>query len=342
VSVDVLLEVRELATWYELRRFGFVHQGWVRAVDGVSFQLRAGEAVAVVGESGCGKSTLARTLLGLARPLRGEVWFEGRPLVSREDWRRYRTRVGYVQQDPYGALPPFMTVRRILEEPLVVNGVASRAERRARVVEALESVQLVPPEEFLSRFPHMLSGGQQQRLVVARATILQPRLLVADEPVSMLDASVRVEVLQVLRGLQQRHRLAVVYITHDLSTVRHFCERVLVMYAGKLVEQAAVGDLLRDPKHPYSQSLLSAIPDPDPENARRLRPVPAGEPPSLVRPPSGCRFHPRCPHAIPGVCDRLQPPDFEIQAGQVVACWLYEGAPVAATAASGPRVGELS
>ncbi|MDR7407108.1 MAG: ABC transporter ATP-binding protein [Armatimonadota bacterium] len=323
---DPLLAVRGLATWYELRRWGFLHQGWVRAVDGVSFQLAEGEAVAVVGESGCGKSTLAKTLLGLVRPLGGEVWFEGRRLGGADDWRWYRRRVGYVQQDPYGALPPFMSVRRILEEPLVVNGVSSPSKRRARVVEALEAVQLVPPEEFLPRFPHMLSGGQQQRLVVARATLLGPRLLVADEPVSMLDASVRAEVLQLLRSLQQSHRLSVVYITHDLSTVRHFCERVLVMYAGKLVEQAQVTDLLREPKHPYTQALLAAIPDPDPENARRLRPVPPGEPPSLVRPPEGCRFHPRCPAAIPGVCDRREPPDFEVGAGHVAACWLYEGA----------------
>lgn len=334
MSAEAVLEVRQLATWYELRRFGFVHQGWVRATDGVSFQLQAGEAVAVVGESGCGKSTLAKTLLGLVRPVRGEVWFEGRRVESPQDWRAYRRRVGYVQQDPYGALPPFMTVRRILEEPLVVNGVTSGQERRGRVVEALEAVQLVPPEEFLPRFPHMLSGGQQQRLVVARAVILQPRLLVADEPVSMLDASVRVEILQLLRGLQQRYQLAVVYITHDLSTVRHFCDRVLVMYAGKLVEQAPVQQLLRDPKHPYTRALLAAIPDPDPENARRLRPVPAGEPPSLVRPPSGCRFHPRCPVAIPEVCERREPPDFEVQAGHLAACWLYEGAPVAAAPAA--------
>lgn len=325
MSAEALLEVRQLATWYELRRFGLFHQGWVRATDGVSFQLWAGEAVAVVGESGCGKSTLAKTLLGLVRPVRGEVWFDGRRLVTPEDWRAYRRRVGYVQQDPYGALPPFMTVRRILEEPLLVNGMASRHERKEQIVRALEAVQLVPPEEFFPRFPHMLSGGQQQRLVVARAVILQPRLLVADEPVSMLDASVRVEILQLLRGLQHRYRLAVVYITHDLSTVRHFCDRVLVMYAGKLIEQATVHQLLRDPKHPYTQALLAAIPDPDPDNAKRLRPVPAGEAPSLVRPPSGCRFHPRCPAAIPGVCDRREPPDFQVHSHQVVACWLYEG-----------------
>lgn len=332
-----LLEVRELRTWYELRRFGFLHQGWVRAVDGVSFEVARGEAVAVVGESGCGKSTLVKTLLGLVRPLRGEVWFGGRRIATAADLRWYRSQVGYVQQDPYGALPPFLTVRRILEEPLVVNGVRSRQEREARVRRALEAVQLVPPEEFLPRFPHMLSGGQQQRLVVARATILGPQLLVADEPVSMLDASVRVEVLQLLRSLQERQHVAVVYVTHDLSTVRHFCERVLVMYAGKLVEQAPVDELLRDPKHPYTQALLTAIPDPDPDNARRLRPVPAGEPPSLVRPPSGCRFHPRCPAAMPGVCEVEEPPEFPVDRAGRVACWLYDPHAARAPAGSGRR-----
>lgn len=332
-----LLEVRELRTWYELRRFGFLHQGWVRAVDGVSFVVARGEAVAVVGESGCGKSTLVKTLLGLVRPLRGEVWFDGRRIATAADLRWYRAQVGYVQQDPYGALPPFLTVRRILEEPLVVNGVRSRQEREARVRRALEAVQLVPPEEFLPRFPHMLSGGQQQRLVVARATILGPQLLVADEPVSMLDASVRVEVLQLLRSLQERQHVAVVYVTHDLSTVRHFCERVLVMYAGKLVEQAPVDELLRDPKHPYTQALLTAIPDPDPDNARRLRPVPAGEPPSLVRPPSGCRFHPRCPAAVPGVCEVEEPPELRVDGLRRVACWLYDPHAARAPAGSGRR-----
>jgi peptide/nickel transport system ATP-binding protein len=324
MSDDVLLSVRDLHTWFELRRWGFVRVGFVRAVDGVSFDLRRGEAVAVVGESGCGKSSLARTILGLYPPTSGEIVFDGRAVHGREDLRWYRARVGYVQQDPYGALPPFMSVQRILEEPLSVNGVGPWLRRLRRVRAVLEEVRLTPVDDFLPRFPHMLSGGQQQRLVVARAMILDPQLIVADEPVSMLDASVRVEILQLLRGLQARHRLSVIYITHDLSTVRYFCERVFVMYGGKIIEQAPVADLLRDPRHPYTRALLAAIPDPDPENATRTREIPSGEPPSLLHPPSGCRFHPRCPVIMRGICERAIPPEFEPLPHHRVACWLYD------------------
>lgn len=321
---DILLSVRGLHTWFELRRLGFVRVGWVRAVDGVSFDLRRGEAVAVVGESGCGKSTLAKTILGLHPPTGGEIVFDGRRVHGAEDLRWYRSRVGYVQQDPYGALPPFMHTQRILDEPLVINGVPRFEQRMRRIRKILEEVKLTPVEDFLYRFPHMLSGGQQQRLVVARAMILEPKLIVADEPVSMLDASVRVEVLHLLRGLQAKHNLSIIYITHDLSTVRYFCERVFVMYGGMIVEQAPVGELLSNPRHPYTQALLAAIPDPDPENAARIKEVPPGEPPSLLHPPSGCRFHPRCSVFMQGVCEADVPPDFEPSSGHRVACWLYD------------------
>jgi len=231
-SNDVLLAVEDLHTWFEIRRFGFFRVGYVRAVDGVSFVLRRGEAVAVVGESGCGKSTLARTVLGLYTPTRGRIVFDGKPLDAKDDraMRAYRAQVGYVQQDPFGALPPFMDVRRILDEPLVINGVKDRATREARIRQALEDVRLTPVDNFLDKFPHQLSGGQQQRLVIARAIILQPKLIVADEPVSMLDASVRVEILQLLRRLQETYGISIIYITHDLSTVRFFSERIFVMY----------------------------------------------------------------------------------------------------------------
>jgi peptide/nickel transport system ATP-binding protein len=316
---DVLLSVKDLHTHFELRRGVFGRAGFVRAVDGVSFELRRGEAIAVVGESGCGKSTLARTVLGLYRPTKGQVLFEGRPLDG--DLRWYRRQIGYVQQDPYGALPPFMDVHRILMEPLVINDFQGDRERRIR--EVLEEVKLTPVEDFLYKFPHQLSGGQQQRLVIARAMILRPKFLVADEPVSMLDASVRVEILELLRGLQRSHNLSVIYITHDLSTVRYFAERIFVMYAGKLIEKAPVQKLLQEPRHPYTQALLAAIPDPDPANAQTFKKIPPGEPPSLVNPPSGCRFHPRCPAFIAGLCDKEVPPEFEPSAGHFVECWLY-------------------
>jgi len=321
-----LLSIEDLHVWYELRKFGFGHAGYVKAVDGVTFDLDYGEAVAVVGESGCGKTTLMKTILGLVPVTRGEVAFEGERLSdkARRELKWYRSQVGYVQQDPYGALPPFMSIRQILSEPMIINGITSKEKQRERILRAMEEVKMTPVEDFLSKFPHMLSGGQQQRIVIARAMILDPRLIVADEPVSMLDASVRVEILRLLRGLQTSHNLAVIYITHDLSTVRYFSERIFVMYAGNLVEKAPVDELLRNARHPYTHALLEATPDPDPKNLLTFREVPAGEPPSLIKPPPGCRFHPRCPHFMEGLCDVEDPPDFQIGPHHFAACWLYK------------------
>jgi peptide/nickel transport system ATP-binding protein len=320
-----LLSVDDLHVWFELRRWGFGHAGYVRAVDGISFGLHAGEAIGVVGESGCGKTTLMKTILGLYQPSQGEVAFGGQRLseLGRREMQAYRSQVGYVQQDPYGALPPFMTVRRILQEPMIVNGVKSQETQDRRIREVLTEVKMTPIEDFLEKFPHMLSGGQQQRVVIARSMVLNPRLIVADEPVSMLDASVRVEILSLLRRLQTSHDLAVIYITHDLSTVRYFSERIFVMYAGNLVEQAKVDDLLGNPLHPYTHALLAATCDPDHRNALTMREVPPGEPPSLIAPPPGCRFHPRCTRAIEGLCDAQEPPDFVAEPGHLAACWLY-------------------
>jgi peptide/nickel transport system ATP-binding protein len=281
-----IMSIQDLHVWFELRRWGFGHAGYVRAVDGVTFDIRQGEAIAVVGESGCGKSSLMKTILGLHKPTHGDVLFEGASLSSlnKRDLKWYRSQVGYVQQDPFAALAPFMTIQRILEEPLIVNGVKDRAEREQRIRKSMEEVKLGPIEDFLPKFPHMLSGGQQQRVVIARAMILNPKLIVADEPVSMLDASVRVEILKILRGLQESHNLAVIYITHDLSTVRYFSERIFVMYAGKLVEKAFTRDLLAAPRHPYTHALLAATSDPDARNADVYREVPPGEQPTRRMP----------------------------------------------------------
>ncbi len=219
-----LLSIQALQVWFELRRFGFGHAGYVRAVDGVNFDLYEGEAIAVVGESGCGKSSLMKTILALHKPTKGEIIFNGKKHseLDRQGLRWYRSQVGYVQQDPYGALAPFLNVQQILEEPLVIGGIKNRDDIQLRIRKVLEEVKLHPVEDFLDKFPHMLSGGQQQRVVIARAMIMEPKLLVADEPVSMLDASVRVEILKLLRGLQEKHHLSVIYITHDLSTVSYF------------------------------------------------------------------------------------------------------------------------
>ncbi len=322
---EALLQIQDLHVWFELRKFGLGHAGYVRAVDGVDFTLHSGEAIGVVGESGCGKSTLMKTILGLNRPTQGDVIFAGENLkaLSVREMRAYRSLVGYVQQDPYGALPPFMNLQRILEEPMIINGVKSKSDRLERIHKVLTEVKMTPVEDFMEKFPHMLSGGQQQRVVIARAMIMEPKLIVADEPVSMLDASVRVEILKLLRGLQDSHDLAVIYITHDLSTVRYFSERIFVMYAAKLVEKAKVDDLLRNPLHPYTHALLEATSDPDYKNALTYKEVPPGEPPSLIDPPTGCRFHPRCPHAIEGLCEVEVPPEFEPEPVHQVACWLY-------------------
>ena len=323
--LEPLISIEGLRVWFELRRFGFGHAGYVRAVDGVSFDLGKGEAIGVVGESGCGKTTLMKTILGLNPITEGHILFNGERIseFSTHQLQSYRSQIGYVQQDPYGALPPFMSVQRILEEPMVINGIKDRQEREDRIQRVLTEVKMTPIEDFVAKFPHMLSGGQQQRVVIARAMIMDPGLIVADEPVSMLDASVRVEILRLLRSLQERHHLAVIYITHDLSTVRYFSERIFVMYAARLVEKAPVDDLLRNPLHPYTHALLEATSDPDYENALSFKEVPPGEPPSLINPPPGCRFHPRCPHMIEGLCEVQEPPEFEPEPGHLTACWLH-------------------
>ncbi len=322
-----LLKVKDLRVWFELRRFGFGHAGYVKAVDGVNFDLPHGDAIAIVGESGCGKSSLMKTILGLNIPTEGTIQFEDQVVsdLDPKGLQEFRSsQIGYVQQDPFGALPPFMNVRRILEEPLIVGGISDKEERLKIIRKSMDEVRLIPADDYLDKFPHQMSGGQQQRVVIARAMIRNPKLIVADEPVSMLDASVRVEILKLLRGLQEAHNLSVIYITHDLSTVRYFSEHIFVMYAGKIIEKAPVEDLLQNPKHPYTLALLAATSDPDYENALTFKEVPPGEPPSLVNPPSGCHFHPRCSEWIKGLCEVKEPPDFEPEPDHIVACWLFE------------------
>ncbi len=323
---EVLLSVRGLHVWYELRRFGLSVMGHVKAVNGVSFDLERGETVAVVGESGCGKSSLMKAILGLNIPTGGELIFEGEHLSNFDplDLQAYRFDIGYVQQDPYGALPPFMNVEKIVEEPLIISGVKDKKERLDRIRRIMGEVKLHPADDFLHKYPHMLSGGQQQRVVIARAMVLMPKLIVADEPVSMLDASVRVEILKLIHTLQERYRLTVIYITHDLSTVKYFSARIFVMYAGSLVEKAETRRLLENPLHPYTHALLAATSDPNAMNAETFKTLPPGEPPSLANPPSGCRFHPRCSKAMPGICDLKEPPEFEPEPDHLVACWLYQ------------------
>jgi len=325
-SNGVLLSIQNLHVWFELKRWGFAHAGYVRAVDDVSFDLMRGDAIAIVGESGSGKTSLMKTILGLNRPIKGDIIFDGQNLSqsNARETREYRSKIGFVQQDPYGALPPFMNVQRILAEPLIVNGIKDPVIQEERIRKVMDEVKLNPVDDFIDKFPHMLSGGQQQRVVIARAMILEPKLIVADEPVSMLDASVRVEILKLLEGLQETHDLAVIYITHDLSTVRYFSERIFVMYAGKLIEKSEVDGILYDHLHPYTDALLQGTSEPDAENAHTFKDIPPGEPPSLVNPPKGCRFNPRCPKMMDGLCNEEDPPEFEPSApGHLTSCWLY-------------------
>jgi peptide/nickel transport system ATP-binding protein len=322
----ILLSIKDLHVWFELKRFGFGHAGYVKAVDGVTFDVFDGETIAVVGESGCGKSSLMKTILGLYKPTEGTIVFEDKDLseLDQKGMHWYHSHVGYIQQDPYGALPPFMNIQRILEEPLIVGGIKDKEERIQRIHRSMGEVKLTPVGDFLQKYPHMLSGGQQQRVVIARAMIMGPKFLVADEPVSMLDASVRVEILKLLRGLQESHNLSVIYITHDLSTVSYFSERIFVMYAGNLVENASVRHVIDNPLHPYTVALLTGTSEPDAKNAETFKEIPPGEPPSLVNPPTGCRFHPRCSKMIEGLCNVEEPPNFEPESNHLVACWLYK------------------
>jgi len=315
----VLLKVEKLKKWFPMKKGFFGKTLYVRAVENVSFELERGEAVSLVGESGSGKTTLGKTILRLYEPTDGSIFFDGKDItrLSNKELMWYRRQTGIVQQDPYGSLAPHFTIYKILEEPLIIHKV-SKEERREKIYSILNEVRL-PPEEFAFKYPHMLSGGQLQRVAIARAMILDPKLIIADEPVSMLDASVRVEILNLFAELQRKHDMSVIYITHDLSTTRYFSEKIFIMYAGHIVERAPTKEILRNPLHPYTKALFNAIPDPDPENRLRMREVPPGEPPSLINPPPGCRFKPRCPIAT-SKCDE-EPPEYEVFSGHFVKCW---------------------
>jgi peptide/nickel transport system ATP-binding protein len=295
----------------------------VHAVDDVSLALRAGQVMAVVGESGSGKSTLARLLTRLITPTAGELLLDGHP-VARAGRRRldYAKTVQMVLQDPFASLNPVHDVHYHLSRPFKVHGLArTGADLDGKVAAVLERVSLTPADLFMHKYPHELSGGQRQRVAIARALAVEPRVLVADEPVSMLDVSIRLGVLNLLADLRDREQLAILYITHDIASARYLADTVVVMYAGQVVESGPAVQVTDSPAHPYTQLLLSAAPDPE-----RVTPVTlrgAGAPPSAVAPPSGCRFRLRCPHAMP-ICAERVPPAFPAGDGHVSACWLLD------------------
>jgi len=324
-SNDCLVEVRGLSKHFPVVS-GLIAQrvvGWVKAVDHVSFVVRRGETLGLVGESGCGKTTTGRCILQLDRPTAGEVWFNGRDLARMSDTelRPLRRKMQIVFQDPYSSLNPRMTIGQIISEPILVHGISRNGgECRDRVEGLLKVVGLNPL--MADRYPHEFSGGQRQRVGVARALALEPEFIICDEPISALDVSIQAQVINLLEELQERFSLTYLFIAHDLSVVRHISDRIAVMYLGRIVEIADRQELYETPLHPYTKALLSAVPIPDPAvEARRERIVLGGEVPSSLSPPSGCVFHPRCPIAVEG-CRHTVPELREIRAGHWAACML--------------------
>ncbi len=320
-----LLRVRDLEKHFVLaRRRIFDAPEVLRALDGVSFELAAGETLGVVGESGCGKTTMARLVLRLLEPTRGEIVLDGTDMLdcSKSELRRLRREMQIVFQDPLSSLNPRMTVGVSVTEPMRFHDIGTRTERVERAVELLEVVGMGP--EVLERYPHEFSGGQCQRISIARALTLQPRLVVLDEPVSALDVSIRAQILKLLLDLQERFSLTYLFISHDLSVVKRFCRRTAVLYLGKLVELCESERLYREPLHPYTRALIDAIPSLDPTARSRgsLRGL-EGDVPSAVNPPRGCRFHTRCPHRM-AVCSEREPPLVDVGGGHRVACFLNQ------------------
>ena len=315
--MSTVLAATNLARYYSVSRGAFSQPGILKALDGASFTLERGKTLAVVGESGCGKSTLARLVTMIELPTAGSLNIAGEEIVgaSRGTLRMLRPKVQIVFQNPYGSLNPRQKIGHALEEPLLVNTGLSQAERTGKARAMMTSVGLRP--EHYDRYPHMFSGGQRQRIAIARALMLDPEVLVLDEPVSALDVSIQAQVLNLLADLQERHNLAYLFISHDLSVVRHIANEVMVMYLGRVVEQGPRDTVFANPQHPYTKALLSATPQPDPMR-KRERIVLKGELPSPLDPPTGCTFHPRCPWSFEP-CPRINPA-LLAHDGSLVAC----------------------
>lgn len=296
----------------------------VRAVDGIDFDIYWKKNFSIVGESGCGKTTVGKLMMRLHNATEGHMYMKGKDITeidNRDELKAYRRQTQIVYQDPFSALDPRHRIRKVLEEPLKIHNIGdSREERTDIIYEALEEVRLTPPDKFMRRYPHMLSGGQKQRVSLARAMILNPDFIVADEPVSMLDVSVRAEVLNLMKDLIDEEDVTYFYITHDISTTRFFTDYIGVMYLGDLVEKGRVGDVLDNPSHPYTQALLVAVPEPDPEKVGGVKEIPIkGEIPEGTNVPSGCRFHPRCPHAKE-ICSEKEPQEKEVGKEHTAKC----------------------
>ncbi len=329
---DVILDVEHVKKYFPVRRT-FLQAvsrqsgGQVHAVDDVSFKVRKGEIFGLAGESGSGKTTFLRTALMLTAPTSGSIKFKGTEIsrFNRRQMKKFRTRIQVIFQDPYESVNPRMTVFDIVSEGLYVNNlVKSREDAVQRVTKALSDVEISPPEEFIYRYPHELSGGQRQRVAIARALVLEPELILADEPVSMLDVSIRAEVINVLLSIREKKGISIIMVTHDLALSKDMVDELAIMYVGKLVETGPAVDVVSSPYHPYTHALTAAVPVPDPD-APKIRVLARGEIPTNISPPPGCRFHPRCPFAQE-ICKNEEPPLVEATPGRKVACHFWKEA----------------
>ncbi|WP_294345791.1 ABC transporter ATP-binding protein [uncultured Clostridium sp.] len=321
MSEDVLLKVENLKKYFPIK--GGVMQrtvGYVKAVDGVSFEIKRGETLGLVGESGCGKSTTGRTILNLLEKTEGKIYFEGKDLdeLSKSQLRKMRPKMQLIFQDPYSSLNPRMTVGKIIGEALLNHKMVSKNDLREKVLETMKICGLAPYQ--IDRYPHEFSGGQRQRIGIARALILNPDFIVADEPVSALDVSIQAQIINLLQDLKKEKNFSYLFISHDLSVVEHICDKVGVMYLGSLVELASSDEIFKNPLHPYTKALMSAIPIPDP-TVKRERIILTGDIPSPANPPKGCKFHTRCPYAT-DKCKEENPEYREVSEGHFVACHL--------------------
>jgi peptide/nickel transport system ATP-binding protein len=330
-----LLRAVQMTKHFRVRESRFGRRGVVHAAEDISLSLYPGAVTAVVGESGSGKSTLSRLLARTQRPTSGRLYLRGAEVdLGRPADRAYRRTVQLVLQDPFASLNPVHSVRHIVGRPLAIHGLGG-PDIEATVLDLLRRVALEPADQFIDKYPHELSGGQRQRVAIARCLAVRPAVLLADEPVSMLDVSIRLGILNLLADLRDRERLAILYVTHDIASARYLADTIMVMYAGRVVESGPADRIVNRPAHPYTQLLLSAAPDPEASDRPPWR-GDAGAPPSLVRPPAGCRFHPRCPHAI-AVCRTEQPPDFQVAPAHRASCWLHDRG----QAAAGPDLVEV-